>query len=310
MLFKNYEYFLMIADCGSLTKAADKLYISQPSLSKYLSRLEKTLEIELFNRKSSPLKLTYAGELYYEYIQEVAELEKQLNNEFKKIRNDGRERVCLGIGPWRGTCILPVVLPVLAEKYPFIDVSVLEGESNFLENAILKNKVDFCIMSLPVDYAKLAYEIFLKEKILLVGNNSHPLVKEAKKEKSTGCVYSHFDITRLKNQRLYLTTPGQNFAFLIHSLFSKVNFRPVNICEIQNLTTAFNLVVKGLGFSFLPESGLKTTLIPENITLFTVGEPELSWSFAAVYKKTAHIPKSVRLIIDTLKEIYSPAQLQ
>ena len=305
MLFKNHEYFLMIAECGSLTKAADKLFLSEPSLSKYLSRLEKNLGIDLFNHKSSPLKLTYAGKLYYDYVNQVMELGKQLRREFSMIRNDGHDRVSLGIGPWRGTCTLPVLLPALAEKYPGLDVRVLEGESDFLQNAMLKNKVDFCVMSLPVNSENVSAEIFLNEKVLLVGNNGHPLVREMRGRWKGGDPYPHLNILQLKKERLFMTTPGQNFAHIIHSFFNRSGFRPENVLEIQNLTTSFNLVVQGMGFSFLPESALKIMLIPDNVTFFTVGEPPLSWSLAAVYKKKSHISRSVRLIIDTLKELFA-----
>ena len=61
MIYRNYDYFLTIVKTGSLTKAAEILYITQPSLSKYLSRLEENLNIQLFDRSRSPLTLTYAG---------------------------------------------------------------------------------------------------------------------------------------------------------------------------------------------------------------------------------------------------------
>lgn len=307
MLFKNHEYFLMIVACGSLSKAADKLFLSQPSLSKYLSRLEKNLGIDLFSRKSYPLKLTYAGKLYHDYVNQVVDLEKQLLREFSMIRKDGHDSVSLGIGPWRGTCILPVLLPTLAEKHPGIDIRVLEGESDFLQNAILKNNVDFCITSLPINYENLSYEIVLHEKVLLVGNNEHPLVKKMRGHWKNGDLYPHLDILQLKTERFFVTTPGQNLARIIHDFFSRSDFRPKKILEIQNLTTAFSLVVQGMGFSFLPESALKIMSIPDNITFFTVGTPPLSWSLAAVYKKGVRVTKSVRLIIDILKELFAPS---
>ena len=62
MVLHNYEYFVAIVDEGSLTKAAEHLYVSQPSLSQYLKRLEANLGVELFDRSASPLRLTYTGE--------------------------------------------------------------------------------------------------------------------------------------------------------------------------------------------------------------------------------------------------------
>ena len=65
MNYSKLDYFITIAETGNLTKAAEILYVSQPSLSQYLKRLKNSLGAELFDRNSSPLRLTYAGEKYY-----------------------------------------------------------------------------------------------------------------------------------------------------------------------------------------------------------------------------------------------------
>ena len=86
MYFKNYKYFLAIVEYGGVTRAAEALFLSQPSLSKYLRRLEQNLGIELFDHSSSPLKLTYAGQRYYEYIKRFESLERQFDDELGSIR--------------------------------------------------------------------------------------------------------------------------------------------------------------------------------------------------------------------------------
>ena len=67
MNIQNLDYFLTIVETGNLTKAAEKLFVSQPSLSQYLKRLEKNLGVELFDRSILPMRLTYSGERYYQY---------------------------------------------------------------------------------------------------------------------------------------------------------------------------------------------------------------------------------------------------
>lgn len=87
MVFKNFEYFIAIAEEGSISKAAERLYISQPSLSKYLKRLEENFGEELFCRESYPLKLTKAGELYLSYVKELTKKETRLLEELSYLRN-------------------------------------------------------------------------------------------------------------------------------------------------------------------------------------------------------------------------------
>ena len=83
MVLHNYEYFVAIVDEGSLTKAAEHLYVSQPSLSQYLKRLEANLGVELFDRSASPLRLTYTGERYYQYVLQMMKLDENIRREFR-----------------------------------------------------------------------------------------------------------------------------------------------------------------------------------------------------------------------------------
>lgn len=86
MVLHNYEYFVAIVEAGSLTKAAEHLYVSQPSLSQYLKRLEASLGVELFDRSTSPLRLTYTGERYYQYVLQMMKLDENVRREFQDIK--------------------------------------------------------------------------------------------------------------------------------------------------------------------------------------------------------------------------------
>lgn len=98
MVLHNYEYFVAIVDEGSLTKAAEHLYVSQPSLSQYLKRLEANLGVELFDRSASPLRLTYTGERYYQYVLQMMKLDENIRREFQDIKNQTSGRLRL---EWR-----------------------------------------------------------------------------------------------------------------------------------------------------------------------------------------------------------------
>ena len=88
MFFKNYNNFITIVECGSITRAAEILFLTQPSLSKYLKRLEQNLGVELFDHHASPLKLTYAGKRYYEYIKRIQAMDRQFSEELSGLRNN------------------------------------------------------------------------------------------------------------------------------------------------------------------------------------------------------------------------------
>ena len=142
MVFRNYEYFVAIVQAGSLTKAAEKLYVSQPSLSQYVKRLEESLGVTLFDRSVSPLRLTYSGERYYHYVLQLMKMDEDVRREFQDIRSSVSGRLRLGVALWRGACLLPDVFPEFHRRYPQIQIDLFEGSSASLQTELQNDRLD------------------------------------------------------------------------------------------------------------------------------------------------------------------------
>lgn len=306
MFFKNYEYFLAIAKEGSLSEAARKLYITQPALSNYLKRLEQKLGIELFDHSSSPLKLTYYGERYLSYLNQSIRLEQNMQKEFRDIQNEQQGKIRFGLALWRGSVLLPLVLPVFSKRFPLVEYSFVEGRSSFLQKELLNGNLDFSIMNMPesINYDYLVSEEITQERILLAGRKDHPLVEAALgASRCSTDILPHFDVRLLADETVFLTSAGQNLTVIVNNLFSQHDLAPRTI-STANLTTAINLVSVGMGFTFIPEGGAGS--LPDNLALFTVGDSiELSWPLVVLYRKTDRISNHARAFIDTMKELFA-----
>lgn len=321
MFFKNYEYFLAIAKEGSLSQAAKKLYITQPALSNYLKRLEQKLGVELFDHNTSPLKLTYYGERYLSYLNQAVRLEQNMQKEFRDIRNEQQGKIRFGLALWRGSVLLPLVLPVFAGRYPLVEYSFVEGRSSILQKELLNGNLDFAIMNMPeaVNYDYLVSEEITQERILLAGHKNHALVKSALSASGnasgaalgavSGTTFGTafgplpcFDIRLLADETVFLTSAGQNLTVIVDNLFSQYDLSP-HIISTANLTTAINLVSVGMGFTFIPEGGMGS--LPDTLSLFTTGENSgLVWPLVVLYRKTDRISHHARAFIDTMKELF------
>lgn len=301
----NWDYFITIVECGSLTQASAKLFVSQPSLSKYLKRLENNLDITLFDRNASPLKLTYAGERYYQYVMEMRRMDEDLHKEFQDIKKDLRGRLRLGIALWRGACLLPDVYPIFHAKYPGISLELFEGRSNQLENAILYNNIDLAVMNLPysLDYSKLQCDTIFEEPILLAAPTQHPVVQSTLSACAYKGGYPVMPVENLPKLPYILTKAGQNLTIQINYFLSKNHLELSTVMDTSNLTTAINLAAQGIGATFVPEEGAAVCTRPGKVTYFVIDRPELIWPFAAVYRKGSYLPELSRLFIDTLKSV-------
>ena len=301
MVLPNYEYFLRIVEYGNISKAAESLFISQPSLTKYLQRLETELDVELFERKQQPLKLTYAGVCFYDYVKHISEQEKTLRDKISEIKNKGRAKITIGMALWRANVLLPEFLPGFMQRHPLIQVILKEGSATTLENAIMNEEVDFSIMNLPVTYANVYYEPIIDEHIFMVGSRQSPLV-----QRLTACQFNgpprHADIHVFVSQPFILAQPGQHITNYVNSMLSRNNVELNCIFRTAHVSTAVNLAAANVGFTFVPEIGTHSSYFPMNkVALFTVDSPPLKCSFAVVYKKNRYLSDASQIFIRELK---------
>ena len=293
MIFRNYEYFLAIADSGSLTKAAEQLYVSQPSLSQYLKRLENNLGVELFDHRASPLKLTYTGERYYNYVKKVKQLDENVQKEFQDIQSQTGGRLRLGVAFWRGACLLPDIFPAFHK-----------GRSSQLEAALMNDKLDVAVLNLPrsLHYDKLRCEILCEERILLAAPTQHPYTQALLQNCRVLGGRPVASLEMLDHIPLILTKPGQNLTHEVTYALNKHQLEPDILMETGNLTTAINLTAQGMCCTFVPEEGAKVCLHPGQVTYFTVDSPDFIWDLGAVYRRDIYLPKIARLFIDSVKQ--------
>lgn len=301
MLSTNYEYFLKIAEYRSISRAAESLYVSQPSLTKYLQRLETSVGAVLFDRRQSPMCLTAAGEYFMEYVLRMQEEEKKLNVRIEEICSQGRDRITIGMPLWRSSVLLPGFLPEFSRRHPLIQVRLLEGSASVLETAIRTDSIDFGIMNLPVNYADVNHEPLAEEYILLAGSKQMPAVQEILR-RSSEYPRPHADIQALRDQPFILTKPGQHITDFVNQMLSRHSLTLNCVFRTANVATAVNLAASGLGFTFVPELGTESMDFPsERVTLFTVEEPPLRCTLAAVYKKGKYLSAAAQTFLSEFR---------
>lgn len=299
---KNYSYFLTIAELRNLSKAAEKLYVSQPSLSQYLNRLENELGIKLFDRSKSPLRLTYAGEKYLEHIKKTLEMNRQILAELDDIKMNYRGKLKIGINTQRGAYMLPDIIPIFRSQFPNIELELREGSSDYLESLILKDEIDFCFLNLTNYSDHFSYEHLMHEKIFLAAYKNHPIVKDISTSIENP---TNVDLSIFKDQPFISLMKTQNLSTLVNNLFGKYGLKQNIAIETSNLTTAMNLVSANAGyFTFVPEVYAKHSLNVDRLSFFTVDTPELFWPLNIVYKKDAYLSKAALNFLAITKEIF------
>ena len=303
MFVKNPEYFLAIVKERSISKAAERLYLSQPYLSQYLAKLENSLGVVLLDRSHSPLKLTPAGELFHAYLERQSYLERQLVSDLRDLQDRKRPVLHIGVSSWRGAILLPDVLPRFEKQYPDVQVVLHEAPVPKLGELAETNVIDFCVMQPPSDLSELTYEPVMQERVFLVASRDHPLLQGL--ESSCANPRPFPDLRLLEHERVIMLPPDWRLSRLLYNTFSVHSVEPQNLLITTNTTTAINLAAEKLGFAFLQESGVSRTPYLDRLACFTVGEPPLTCPLAVVYKKNGFLSPAARTFIDLTKDFYS-----
>ena len=126
MNFKQATYIRTIVQEGSISAAARKLFISQPSLSQMVRQAESEYGVQLFDRSVSPLRLTFAGERYLEAANQILTVNERMENELREIREENSGLLRLGISVQRGLQVLPVAMPWFSMQYPKVTVKLTD----------------------------------------------------------------------------------------------------------------------------------------------------------------------------------------
>ena len=294
----------MIVECGGLTKAAEKLYVSQSSLSQYLKRLESNLGVRLFDRSTTPMKLTYAGEKYYAYVDQLRKMSQDISQELKDIKEENCGRIRLGIPLWRGACMLPEFFPAFHRNYPGITLKLMEDSGSRLEAALLDDAIDLAVINVlrePLLDDRLEMEIIFDEPILYAAPTEHPAVqKTLASYQYSNCV--PVAPTELVNEiPLISTKQGQKSTRLVKNFLQKNDLNPEVALETVNLTTAINLVAENVGAAFVPAEGAVTCKHPGKVTFFLMDSPDLIWHLAVIYRRGRYLGRLPRMFIDAMK---------
>lgn len=179
MDLKDFQYLIALAEEASVSKAADRLYMSQSSLSQFLTQYENELGVKLFIRTSKGIRPTANGKMFIDRLRHLLYDYKQAKRELWDSEGMKGGHVTLGISSFRGQQTLPKILRLFAAQYPDVHVDVVEAHSLALEDLLLEGKVDVAVIALPA--AKLKNEAIpmAKDEVYLVAEADHPLIRNA-----------------------------------------------------------------------------------------------------------------------------------
>lgn len=304
MITKADEYFLTIIKSGSLSKAAEVLYVSQPSLTKHIKHLEARLGMHLFNHDAKPLQLNAAGELYRQYLLETIRKEEQLKKDLQEANENRRGTLKLGSPSYLGQFLLPKILPRFYELYPNVSIQLTEAPGTVLQAAVAAGDLDIAFVHIPVTEANVSYINLSKEQIFLV----MPAARQVTEEESYHCaprIDPLPDLGILSELQYYMPREDQMLGVSARKLFASRNIVPKTLLCSGNPQTIMHLLVSmRRGASFMPSYVIEQlpSFLRANLIFYYLGTPELEWNFSVLYNKNKVLSVFAQQMISVARE--------
>ena len=182
MNLKQLEAFVMIANNKSFSLTAKKLYLTQPTVSAYISKLEYELGEKLFYRTTKEVTLTEAGKKIYIYAKDIIELAEKIENAFKGSSEEGTRRMVISASSIPGTYLLPGILAEFSRTYPNVEMRVQESDSAGVMNDIREHRADLGFVGTATKDREISFMPFCRDELVLItpNNDRYRELKEKK----------------------------------------------------------------------------------------------------------------------------------
>lgn len=303
MNIKDLENIITVIEEGNITSAAKRLFMSQPSLSQCIQRVEAELSTTLFIRTKSGIELTNAGRAFQETAEKVCKEYRDLENRLADLSTLHTGYLVVGIPTLLNGYLLPEGYMYFRQKYPNVRIDLYEDDSNRLESMLFRGKVDLAIMSLPVDPSLISVPMISCEMVLCAPGWYEP--GDALLDPRTGVL----DIRKLDMEPFIFPRPSQKLHMVTEKILKKANISVQTILNTRSSKGAMLYCAHGFGFTIQPEISVRfhRPLLNNRVKFFRI-PPEFNeqWVVVLSRSRNGYFSEAAQTFIQSMQEFYSP----
>lgn len=295
MELKELNYILVIAQEQSISKAADRLFMAQSSLSQFLTKFETSMRTKLFVRTTKGVRLTYSGEVFIRYAKHMLQDYHQAENELWDIENLKAGKIEFGISSFRGAYLIPKVLRRFYEAYPNIHVVIHEHNTKELKEMVQQNELDIALLAVFDDDSQLATDKVMQDEIYIVAHGDQPVLQ--KTHKSRGRLW--VNMKDAAPYKFLLSNEDTVLGNIAVDEFKKCQM-PI-IAVNRNLTAQFALLMakEGIGLAFTYKS---CALPRDNVYYLSIGKAGRYVNLVLKYPEDGYRSKATKLLGKIIRE--------
>ena len=291
MELRHIRYFLTVADELNFTRAAEKLCIAQPPLSRQIQALEEELGVKLFLRKPHALHLTEEGEVFRQYAVQVLELVDRAAADVREREQGLTGTIDLATVEGYGPHLFAQWMAGFHKKNPHVGYNLWNGNSDDVANRIMKGLCDLAIITEPHNAEGVEALPVYREPWVAVLPPDHPLAESTGDEVELGALAPYELIIPSRKSRLQE----------IEGWFATIGLHPTVRCRIASMINAYELTEQGLGIAIFPASvgriGIRRRSVVRRIV-----NPEVEATYILIWNKNRLLPKAAAEFLAYIQE--------
>ena len=295
MNLKQLEYLMMIEKKRNLTAASEKLYISQPSLSQFLTKTEAELGFPIFRRVSNQMLPTIAGQKYLDCARNILGMYADTMSELMDFTENNYGELSIGFTIERGSMSLHKIYEQYHRLFPNIHLQYHEGNTQELEEMTASGQLDLAICSGYHKHSECTYTPLVSTGMALGIRDHHPAL-ESSRPLFTG---DHLDLSALSGYPCILTRKGTQARRITDALFRREKLQPIILLETYSVQTMCNLVSVSDAYAFMAEIHIRPI---ENIRFCHIPQIQ-EWNICVITKNSRPVNKAMECLIQVIKDV-------
>lgn len=302
-MFQGKEYVYEVYKTRSFSKAAANLYISQPSLSATVKKIEQRIGSPIFDRSTNPIQLTECGQKYIQYIERILDMEGEFQNQLNDLSELRTGNLTIGGSNLFSSYILPPLLTMFMKKYPLVHVDIIEANTKLLEKQLFTGNLDLVIDNYQFPDSIYSHHHFCLEHLILAvpagfGSNScltdkqltaKDIINNKHLESSTSSV----SLKEFKEEPFLLLRSGNDTRERSELLFKAAQITPNVVLELDQQVTAYHVACYGMGITIISDTLIKKVPVDYRVVYYKLEEAIAARNIYFYHKSTKYITRAM-----------------
>ncbi len=312
-MFKKLEYVYAVYKEKSFTKAAQKLFISQPSLSAAIKNIENEVGAPLFDRSGSSVTLTEIGREYINAAERMISIKEEFVNRVNDIYDLDVGHITVGGTNYLSSYVLPRIITRYSELYPKVEVTLVEANSRTLGEMVRNEEIDIVVDSFDETLEEYIGYPLASERVLLCVPSELRINSELEEYSiSPESIYNGEEgaldkksvpISTFKDESFIMLKSGNDMYHRAVDIFEKAGIEPKVSFSVDQLNISYFLAESGMGLCFATDTLFRFGRFRSKVKLYNVAEEHSNRTLYVAYKKNKYCTSAMTKFVEIAKEV-------